>query len=95
MQATKTHTVTLAGFVITFLGSVLFSTKAIIVKSAFHNTGIDALTLLVLRMSFSLPFFLAVAFFSARKEEVTPNSKRQWFYIIGLGLFGYYLSSLF
>jgi hypothetical protein len=40
----------------------LFSTKAIIVKKAFADLHIDALTLLALRMAFSLPFYLAAAF---------------------------------
>ena len=53
--------ISLAGFVITFVGSILFSTKAIIVKSAFANIKVDALTLLTLRMMFSLPFYLLAA----------------------------------
>jgi drug/metabolite transporter (DMT)-like permease len=90
----KKHTVTLAGFLITIIGSILFSTKAIIVKVAFANTSMDALTLLMLRMTFSLPFYLAAIWF-ARREKLTPLTTRQWVTVIGLGLFGYYLSSLF
>jgi drug/metabolite transporter (DMT)-like permease len=90
----KKHTVTLAGFLITIIGSILFSTKAIIVKVAFANTSMDALTLLMLRMTFSLPFYLAAVWF-ARQEGLTPLTTRQWITVIGLGLFGYYLSSLF
>lgn len=90
----KKHTVTLAGFLITILGSILFSTKAIIVKVAFANTSMDAITLLMLRMTFSLPFYLAAIWF-ARQEGLTPLTARQWMGVIGLGLFGYYLSSLF
>ncbi|OQP60670.1 hypothetical protein A3860_32230 [Niastella vici] len=90
----KKHTVTLAGFLITIIGSILFSTKAIIVKVAFAHTSMDALTLLMLRMSFSLPFYLA-AVWLARREGLTPLTSRQWLGVIGLGLFGYYLSSLF
>lgn len=90
----KKHTVTLAGFLITIIGSILFSTKAIIVKVAFANTSMDALTLLMLRMTFSLPFYLAAVWF-ARQEGLTPLTTRQWMAVIGLGIFGYYLSSLF
>jgi drug/metabolite transporter (DMT)-like permease len=90
----KKHTVTLAGFLITIIGSILFSTKAIIVKVAFAHTSMDALTLLMLRMTFSLPFYLAAIWF-ARREGLTPLTTRQWIGVIGLGLFGYYLSSLF
>jgi drug/metabolite transporter (DMT)-like permease len=90
----KKHTVTLAGFLITIIGSILFSTKAIIVKVAFVNTHMDALTLLMLRMTFSLPFYLG-AVWLARREGLTPLTTRQWLAVVGLGLFGYYLSSLF
>lgn len=90
----KKHTVTLAGFLITIIGSILFSTKAIIVKVAFANTSMDALTLLMLRMTFSLPFYLGAIWF-ARQEGLKPLTARQWMGVIGLGLFGYYLSSLF
>jgi len=87
--------ISLAGFVITFLGAVLFSTKAIIVKSAFAKTEIDALTLLTLRMVFSLPFYLIAAFVISRKEGNVRLTPKQWVTVILLGLFGYYLSSLF
>jgi len=90
----KKHNVTLAGFLITIIGSILFSTKAIIVKVAFENTSMDAITLLMLRMTFSLPFYIGAIWF-ARQEGLTPLTTRQWMGVIGLGLFGYYLSSLF
>lgn len=84
-----------AGFIIAFAGAMLFSTKAIIVKKAFDQTHADALTLLTLRMFFSLPFFIAAALWVGRKESNRPLSARHWLGIIVLGLFGYYLSSLF
>ena len=87
--------ISLAGFVITFLGAVLFSTKAIIVKSAFAKTQVDALTLLTLRMMFSLPFYLLAAYLVSSKEGNIRLTARQWTKLILLGLFGYYLSSLF
>jgi drug/metabolite transporter (DMT)-like permease len=88
-------TVSWYGFLITLLGAILFSTKAIIVKKAFHSTNLDALTLLTLRMIFSLPFYLAAAFLTSVRRSNTPMKARQWAFVIGLGLFGYYLSSLF
>ncbi len=85
----------LGGFIITFIGALLFSTKAIIVKKAFADTQIDALTLLTIRMIFSLPFFIAAAFFVSNKTGNVRLNKMQWIQIIVLGLFGYYLSSYF
>lgn len=87
--------VPVAGFIIAFIGSILFSTKAIIVKTAFANTHTDALTLLTLRMVFSLPFFLAAAVFAANKKDNVKLTLSHWAAIAGLGIAGYYLSSLF
>ncbi len=83
------------GFAIALAGALLFSTKAIIVKTAFANTPIDALTLLTLRMVFSLPFYVVAAYVVSSKSTNTPMTRRQWIITIVLGLFGYYLSSLF
>ena len=83
------------GFLVTFVGSVLFSTKAVIVKKAFADTQLDALTLLTLRMVFSLPFFVAAAFFISSKSTNVKLTARQWAQVLGLGLSGYYLSSYF
>lgn len=83
------------GFIATFTGAILFSTKAIIVKKAFADTGIDALTLLTLRMVFSLPFFLVAAFFISSKEGNVKLIKKQWLQLLVLGISGYYLSAYF
>lgn len=91
----KPHTLSLAGFLIAFVGAVLFSTKAIMVKLAFANVKVDALSLLTLRMIFSLPFYLIAAFMVSNKEGNVPMTAKQWLYILILGIFGYYLSSLF
>ena len=87
--------INLAGFAIALCGAILFSTKAIFVKLAFHSTHTDAVTLLSLRMLFSLPFYICIAFFVSRKEGVISISPKQWFYIGLMGILGYYLSSLF
>jgi drug/metabolite transporter (DMT)-like permease len=83
------------GFLICFTGAILFSTKAIIIKKAFQHTSADALTLLTLRMFFSLPFYIVAAIWQGRKEEAVRLTKRQWLYIIALGIVGFYLSSYF
>lgn len=46
-------------------------------------------------MLFSLPFYIGAAWFASSKKDNVRLSGKQWLYIIGLGLFGYYLSSLF
>lgn len=85
----------ITGFIIAFIGSILFSTKAIIVKKAFAQTHTDALTLLTLRMVFSLPFFLGAALLAGNQKGNVTLSAKHWLGIIGLGIVGYYLSSLF
>lgn len=95
MNQAKTHSITFAGFALTFIGSVLFSTKAIIVKVAFDKTDMDALTLLALRMLFSFPFYVGAILLAMNRKDALKLTGKQWFYIIFLGLFGYYLSSLF
>lgn len=84
----------LYGYLLTFLGAIMFSTKAIIVKLAFAAFTVDAITLLTLRMVFSLPFFLTTAFVYSRKKDNVPLTLKQWAIVIVLGLFGYYISSL-
>lgn len=86
---------TLAGFLITLTGAILFSTKAIIVKLAFAHTAIDAVALLTLRMVFSLPFYLVAALIISNREGNVRMTGRQLLVTLGLGLLGYYLSSLF
>lgn len=87
--------ITLAGFLITLMGAIFFSTKAILVKLAFHATQVDAVTLLSLRMLFSLPFYLLAAWLVARKENKQLLTRRDWLLILTMGILGYYLSSLF
>jgi drug/metabolite transporter (DMT)-like permease len=83
------------GFLISFTGAIVFSTKAILVKLAFRSTPADGLTLLMLRMLLSLPFYLLAAWWSFRHQGQPRMQRRQWMGILTLGLLGYYLSSLF
>ncbi len=94
MKKTTGNKITAAGFIITFTGAILFSTKAVIVKKAFADIKIDALSLLTLRMVCSLPFYLLVLFFTNRQQTTVKLTDKQWLQILLLGLFGYYLSSL-
>lgn len=89
------RSVTLAGFLITFLGAILFSTKAILVKKAFFSTRVDAVTLLTLRMAFSLPFYVVAAFVVSSNSGTVSMTRKQWGLTFIIGIFGYYLSSLF
>ncbi|MBS1977373.1 MAG: DMT family transporter [Bacteroidetes bacterium] len=84
----------LTGVMLALLGAVCFSTKAIFVKLAYRDTGIDSVTLLALRMIFSLPFFAGSAFVSSAKSSNVPFTRSQWLWIAFVGCLGYYISSL-
>jgi drug/metabolite transporter (DMT)-like permease len=82
------------GIILGVAGAVFFSTKAIFVKLAYKNTTVDAVTLLALRMLFSLPFFLVSAFVSSSKSENVRFTTTQWLGVALIGCLGYYVSSL-
>ena len=72
-------------------GAVAFSGKAIIVKLAYRH-GVDAITLITLRMVVALPFFLAMVWWAGRgKPPLAWRDKRA---AAALGFLGYYLASL-
>ena len=72
------------------LGSIAFSGKAIIVKLAYRY-GVDAVTLIMLRMLFALPIFAAMAWWASRGKP--PLTRKDWLGVLGLGFTGYYLAS--
>ena len=72
------------------LGSIAFSGKAIIVKLAYRY-GVDAVTLIMLRMLFALPVFAIMAWWASRGKP--PLTKKDWLGVLGLGFTGYYLAS--
>ena len=79
-----------AGLLLAVLGAIAFSGKAIIVKLAYRN-GVDAVTLIMLRMLFALPIFAAMAWWASRGKA--PLAKSDWLGVLGLGFTGYYLAS--
>jgi drug/metabolite transporter (DMT)-like permease len=84
----------ISGILICLLGAICFSTKAIFVKLAYRDTPVDAVTLLALRMIFSLPFFVISAITTSSRQGNVRFSGKQWFYVALIGCLGYYISSL-
>ena len=78
------------GLLLATLGAVAFSGKAIIVKLAYRY-GVDAVTLIMYRMLFALPLFVALAWHSGRGKPIL--TWRDWRTVLGLGFCGYYLAS--
>ena len=79
-----------SGLLLAAAGSIAFSGKAIIVKLAYRH-GVDAITLVMFRMLFALPFFIAMAWWAGRHQA--PLTLKDWLGVLGLGFSGYYLSS--
>jgi len=79
-----------SGLLLAGLGSIAFSGKAIIVKLAYQH-GVDAVTLIMYRMLFALPLFLALAWWASRGKPAL--TRKDWLGIVGLGFSGYYLAS--
>jgi drug/metabolite transporter (DMT)-like permease len=83
------------GFWLALSGALLFSTKAIWVKLAYRDTDIDAVSLLLLRMLFSFPFYLILFVWVGYKDQQFFKDYRLWLGMLAMGIVGYYASSLF
>ena len=78
------------GTVFVLIAAIAFSSKGVMVKLAYRYP-VDTETLVMLRMTFALPVFLAIALwvhFSGKSAHLTP---RDALTIVLLGITGYYL----
>jgi drug/metabolite transporter (DMT)-like permease len=82
---------TVIGIALVLLASVGFSVRGILVKLAYPY-GVDAVTLMALRMLFSLPFFVLMGWLAGPPPQ--PIGRADWVMLLALGFIGYYLSSL-
>jgi len=80
------------GVALAIAGVVCFSLRPIFIKLAY-GIVVDPITLLALRMVFSLPFFLAAAAWVAREGARAPIGGRDAWAIVFLGFVGYYFAS--
>jgi drug/metabolite transporter (DMT)-like permease len=83
-----------SGAILVAIAAIAFSGKAVIIKLAYRY-GVDAVTLLALRMTFSAPLFVLVAAWAAKHVPQAPLSRADARNIAILGVIGYYLSSFF
>ena len=90
MNSTAQKSSLTTGLFLAAAGSIAFSGKAIIVKLAYRH-GVDAITLLMLRMLFALPLFVLMAWWAGRGKAAL--TRQDAIGILGLGFIGYYLSS--
>ena len=80
-----------SGIALAALGAVFFSAKAVVAKLLYRE-GIDAVSLIALRMLLSAPVFLLVAIWTWRQKPKL--SGRELAQVAGLGFVGYYASSM-
>lgn len=78
------------GLAMATAGAIAFSGKAIIVKLAYRY-GVDAVTLLMFRMLFAMPMFVALAWWAGRGQP--PLAARDLKLVAVMGFSGYYLAS--
>jgi len=78
------------GIALAVAGVIAFSFRPILIKLAYGYVR-DPVTLIALRMVFSLPFFAAAAYW--QRGNRTPISKRDGWAILALGALGYYFAS--
>ncbi|MCF6199437.1 MAG: DMT family transporter [Hyphomicrobiaceae bacterium] len=97
-KAARSHPLPLSskGMALAIGGACLFSTKPIIIKFAY-GYPIDAVTLMTLRMAFSLPFYLvfaALALAQHKRDGIKTDLSAPTLAKIALiGLLGYYIAS--
>jgi drug/metabolite transporter (DMT)-like permease len=73
------------------VGTLVFSFRPILVKLVYATYPVSPVTLLFLRMTISLPFFLIVAWWLRRQEPRL--TARDWAAVAALGFVGYYAAS--
>ncbi|WP_027136791.1 DMT family transporter [Gaetbulibacter saemankumensis] len=91
MKSTKSF---VYGVLLAVLGIILFSSKAVMVKLAY-NYNIDALSVLLLRMLFSFPFYVVVALWYRKRPNNASVGQKDYIWLFLFGFLGYYLSSYF
>lgn len=83
------------GMGLVVLASLGFASKGILIKLAYAlDQDIDAISLMAIRMSIALPFFLLVAVRTNGRSHQQRMTGLDVIAIIALGFIGYYLSSL-
>ena len=78
--------------ILALVGAIMFSSKAVMVKLSYEYK-IDSLSLLLLRMGFSLPVYITIACMNKKNVSNENLSNKDWGYLIFLGIIGYYFAS--
>ncbi|WP_337994803.1 EamA family transporter [Polaribacter ponticola] len=71
------------GILLGVLAVILFSSKAVMIKLAY-NYDVDAITMLLLRMLFSFPFYVVIAYLYRNKNNDIKNTKKEYYWVVFL-----------
>jgi len=83
-----------AGLALTVLSAFAFASKTVLAKMAYLH-GVDAITVLALRMGFAGGIFGAILIYNVAVGKWNLRLPlNQWVWIVILGVFGYYISAL-
>lgn len=91
-QAKRTRGWFVAGLLLAIGGVVFFSLRPIFIKLAYAHVT-DPITLLALRMVFSVPFFIGAALWVRSGAGHRPLAGRELAAVVGLGILSYYAAS--
>lgn len=80
------------GALCVFLAAFCFALKGVMIKLAYRH-GVDALSLLTLRMLFSLPFYAGTLLWLLRRLPPVQLAPRHWALVAAFGITGYYVAS--
>ena len=72
----------------------MFSSKAVMVKLAYRYQ-VDAISVLLLRMVFSFPFYAVIAYVYRNQNKDAIINSKDYIWLVFLGFVGYYLASYF
>jgi drug/metabolite transporter (DMT)-like permease len=79
------------GIAFALIGILAFSFRPILIKLSYAAHPVSPVTLLFLRMTLSLPFFLVIGWWLRNQQPRL--TRRDWMGIVGLGFLGYYAAS--
>lgn len=88
------------GYFFALLGTVFFSMKSIFVKLIYQPVdgmalnGVEAITIMAMRLGFSAPFYVAIFWWALRQRQkrgLPPLQKRDMALAAGIGVLGYYI----
>ncbi|TDB59121.1 DMT family transporter [Arundinibacter roseus] len=81
------------GALMVLVAAFCFACKGILIKMVYQEYPVDAIALLSLRMLFSLPFYVTMAWWLSKTTPGEHLCAREWLFLALVGITGYYVAS--